>query len=47
MCFEESNRQLASIGLVMASHWTGHKPLPESMLTQFPDAYMRHYEEMR
>ena len=28
--------------LIMAWHWTGDKPLPEPMLTQFIDAYMRH-----
>ena len=30
--------------LVQAMAWrrTGDKPLPESMLTQFTDAYMRH-----
>ena len=27
---------------VMACRWTGDKPLPEVMLTQFTDAYMRH-----
>ena len=27
---------------VMAWHWTGEKPLPESMLTQFTDAYIQH-----
>ena len=27
---------------VMAWCWTGNKPLPESMLTQFSDAYMMH-----
>ena len=27
---------------VMAWHWTGEKPLPESMLTLFTDAYIRH-----
>ena len=27
---------------VMAWRWTGDKPLPEPMLTQFTDAYMRH-----
>ena len=27
---------------VMAWHRTGAKPLPEPMLTQFTDAYMRH-----
>ena len=27
---------------VMAWHQTGDKPLPEAMLTQFTDAYMRH-----
>ena len=26
---------------VMAWHQTGNKPLPEAMLTQFNDAYMR------
>ena len=27
---------------VVAWRWTGDKPLPEAMLTQFIDAYMRH-----
>ena len=27
---------------VMAWRWIGDKPLPEPMLTQFTDAYMRH-----
>ena len=27
---------------VMAWHRTGDKPLPEPMMTQFTDAYMRH-----
>ena len=27
---------------VMAWHRTGEKPLPESILTQFTDAYIRH-----
>ena len=27
---------------VMAWHQTGGKPLPETMLTQFTDSYMRH-----
>ena len=27
---------------VMAWHRTGEKPLPESMLTKFTDAYIRH-----
>ena len=27
---------------VMVWHWTSDKPLPEQMLTQFTDAYMRH-----
>ena len=31
-----------ALAWVMAWHWTGDKPLPESKLTQFPDAYMRH-----
>ena len=32
---------------VVAWHLTCHKPLPESMMTQFTDAYMRHSGEMR
>ena len=31
---------------VMALCWTGDKPLPEPMLTQFIDSYMRHLGEM-
>ena len=31
---------------VMAWRWTGDKPLPELMLTQFADAYMRSLGEM-
>ena len=31
---------------VMARRQTGHKSLPEPMLTQFTDAYMRHKGEM-
>ena len=27
---------------VIAWHWTGDKPLPEPMMTQFTDAYMWH-----
>ena len=27
---------------VMTWHQTGNKPIPEPMLTQFTDAYMRH-----
>ena len=27
---------------VMVWLWTGNKPLPEPMITQFTDAYMRH-----
>ena len=30
----------------MACCWTGDKPLPEPMLTQFIDAYMWHMEDM-
>ena len=30
----------------MAWRLTGDEPLPESELTQFTDAYMRHYGEM-
>ena len=33
----------AALGQVVAWHRTGDKPLPESMLTQFTDAYMRQY----
>ena len=32
---------------VMPWHRTGEKPLPESMLTKFTDAYIRHYEELK
>ena len=34
--------------LVQAMAWRrrGDKPLPEPMMTQFTDAYMRHYGEM-
>ena len=35
-----------ALGQVMAWHRSGNKPLPELMLTQFPDANMRHYGEM-
>ena len=31
---------------VMAWHHAGDKPLPEAMMTQFIDAYMRHWWEM-
>ena len=31
---------------VMARRRTGDKPLPEPMMTQFTDAYMRHQGEM-
>ena len=31
---------------VMAWHRAGAKPLPEPMLSKFPDAYMRHQGEM-
>ena len=27
-------------------HWTGDKPLPEPMMTQFTDAYMRYEGEI-
>ena len=36
----------AALVQVMAWRWTGDKPLPEPMLAQFTDAYMRHYGEM-
>ena len=34
--------------LVQVMTWrrTGNKPLPELMMTQFTDAYMRHWGEM-
>ena len=32
----------AALDQVMAWHRTGDKPLPEPMLVQFTDAYMRH-----
>ena len=32
----------AALVQVMAWSWTGDKPLPEPMLTQFTNAYMRH-----
>ena len=30
----------------MAWRWTDDKPLPEPMLNQFNDEYMRHWEEL-
>ena len=33
----------AALVQVVAWHRTGDKPLPESMFTQFTDAYMRQY----
>ena len=35
----------AALDQVMAWHRTGDKPLPEPMLIQFTDAYMRLYGE--
>ena len=35
-----------SLVQVMAWRRTADKPLPEPMLTQFTDVYMRHYVEM-
>ena len=32
----------AALGQVAAWRWTGNKPLPEPMMTQFIDAYMQH-----
>ena len=37
-----SNWQLPSTGLDDGLQQIGNKPLPEPMLTQFIDAYMRH-----
>ena len=36
----------AALVQVMAWRRTGDKPLPEPMMTQFIDAYMRHQGEM-
>ena len=32
--------QNSALFQVMAWRWTGDKPLPETMMTQFTDAYM-------
>ena len=37
-----SNDNKSALDHVMALHRTGDEPLPEQMLTQFTDAYMRH-----
>ena len=37
---------MAALDQGMAWRWTGHKPLPEPMLTQFAAAYMRYLGEM-
>ena len=37
----------SAICQVMAWHKTDEKPLPESMLTQFTDAYIRHQGEIQ
>ena len=36
----------SALDQVMAWHRRGDKPLPESVLTQFTDAYMRHWGEI-
>ena len=36
----------SALVLVMAWRRTGDTPLPEAMMTQFTDAYMRHLGEM-
>ena len=41
-----SNDNKSALVQVMAWCWTGDKPLPEQMLTQFTDAYMWHWGEM-
>ena len=42
-----STDNMAALGVqVMAWHWTGDKPLLESMMTQFTDAYMPAWGEM-
>ena len=38
----ESNSNKQALVQVMAWHQRGDKPLPEPMLTQYIDAYMRH-----
>ena len=40
------NNNKAALVQVMAWRRTGDKPLPEPMMTQFSEAYMRHWEEM-
>ena len=35
-----------ALAWVIAWHRTGDRPLPEPMMTQFTDAYMRHKGEM-
>ena len=37
-----SNNNNSALVQVMVWRQTGNKPLPEQMLTQFVDAYMRH-----
>ena len=37
---------MSALVQVMAWRQIGDKPLPEAMMTQFTDAYMRHYGEM-
>ena len=34
-----------ALAQLMAWHWTGDKPLPAPMMTQFIDSYMRHKED--
>ena len=36
------NDSKSSLAQVMAWHWTGNKPLSETMLTQFTDTYKLH-----
>ena len=37
---------MAALGQIMASHWTGDKPLSEPMLVCYSDTYMRHLASM-
>ena len=37
---------MAALVQILAWCWSGDKPLPEPMLTQFTDAYMQHKGEM-
>ena len=42
ICSQESNDNKPAVVQVMAWRQIGDKPLPEPMMAQFTDAYMRH-----